>query len=51
MNIHLICDSFKVNSGFSIVGKNLAIGLKKLGHDVSATGLQSSYTPEYFEGR
>jgi intein/homing endonuclease len=50
MKIHLICDSFKTNSGFGIVGKHLALGLKKLGYNVSATGIQTSYLPEYYEG-
>lgn len=50
MEIHIISDSFKVNSGFGIVAKNLAIGLKKLGHIVNMTGLQTSYIPEYYQG-
>jgi glycosyltransferase involved in cell wall biosynthesis len=36
-----------MNSGFSIVAKNLAIGLKKLGHIVTFTGMQTAYMPEY----
>lgn len=50
MIIHIISDSFKTNSGFGIVSKNLAIGLKNLGHKVSITGFQTSYLPEYYEG-
>lgn len=50
MKIHFICDSFKANSGFGIVGKHLALGLKNFGHNISATGIQTSYIPEYFEG-
>lgn len=50
MKLHIICDSPKVNSGFGIVGKNVALGLKKLGYDISCTGLQTSYILEYYEG-
>lgn len=48
--IHIISDSYKVNSGFGIVAKNLALGLKKFGYVVSMTGLQISYVPEYYKG-
>lgn len=50
MKLHIISDSFKTNSGFGIVAKNLAIGLKKFGYNISTTGLQTSYLPEYYEG-
>jgi len=50
MKLHFLSDSFKVSSGFGIVGKNLAIGLKNLGYKVSATGFQTSYHPEYYKG-
>jgi glycosyltransferase involved in cell wall biosynthesis len=49
MKIHLLSDSKKMNSGYSIVTKNIAIGLKKLGHNVSTTGLQTAYNVEYFD--
>src|SRR3990167_10049872 len=47
MKIHILSNSLKLNSGFSIVAKNLAIGLKKLGHEISFTGMQTSYTSEW----
>lgn len=50
MKIHFMSDSFKVNSGFGIVGRHLAVGLKSLGYEVSATGFQTSYCPEYYKG-
>jgi len=49
MKIHFLGDSIKMNSGYSIVIRNLAIGLKRLGHNVSTTGLQTAYVPEYFD--
>lgn len=50
MKIHIVSDSFKVNSGFGIVAKNIALGLKKLGHNVGCSGFQTSYTPEWWDG-
>jgi glycosyltransferase involved in cell wall biosynthesis len=38
-----------MNSGYSIVATNLAIGLKRLGYEVSHTGLQTAYCPEYYD--
>jgi glycosyltransferase involved in cell wall biosynthesis len=49
MKIHLIGDSPKMNSGYATVIRNLSIGLKKLGYDVSCTGLQTIYTNEYLD--
>lgn len=50
MKIHILSNSPKVNSGFSVVTKNLALGLMKLGHDVTCTGIQTSYVPEEYFG-
>lgn len=50
MKLHIISDSFKTNSGFGIVGKHLALGLKNLGYVVSTTGIQTSYLPDYYQG-
>jgi len=47
MKIHFFSNSLKTNSGFSIVTKNLAQELKKLGHEVTMTGIQTATTPEY----
>lgn len=50
MNIHIITNSLNQNSGFSVVAKNIALGLKDLGHDVTVTGLQTTYTNQYMYG-
>ena len=50
MKIHLLSNSLSLNSGFSVVAKNLAIGLKKLGHQVSFTGMQTAYRSEFGYG-
>lgn len=47
MKIHIISNSIRMNSGFSVVAKNLAIGLKKLGHDITFTGMQTAYLSEW----
>ena len=48
MKIHIISNSFKTQSGFSKVAENLLKGLTKLGHEVSITGMQTAYIPEYY---
>lgn len=50
MKIHIISNSLKLNSGFSVVAKHLALGLIKLGHVVNMTGMQTVYIPEYSYG-
>lgn len=47
MKIHFLSNSLKTNSGFAIVTKNIAQGLKKLGHTVTMSGLQTAIVPEY----
>jgi glycosyltransferase involved in cell wall biosynthesis len=42
MKIHLVGNSPYVSSGFGKVGRYIATGLKKLGHDVTATGIQTA---------
>lgn len=49
MKIHIISDSLKLNSGYSKVAKGLVHGLIRSGHEISYTGLQTSYTPEYYD--
>lgn len=49
MRIHFISDSPKSNSGFANVCKNISMGLKKLGHEVSISGFQTSFL-EYYNG-
>lgn len=49
MNIHILSNSpTKVNSGFGIVARNLAIGLHKLGHNISVSDMQNIYNKEYW---
>ncbi len=50
MKIHIISNSLRMNSGFSNVARYLADGLRKLNYDVSMTGLQTAYLPEYSYG-
>ena len=50
MKIHFLSNSLKANSGFSNVTKNIAQELKKLGHSVTMSGLQTSVVPEYTYG-
>ncbi len=47
MKIHFLSNSLKTNSGFAIVTKNLAQELKKLGHIITMSGLQTAIVPEY----
>lgn len=50
MKIHFLSNSLKTNSGFAIVTKNLAQELKKLGHTITMSGLQTAITPEFTYG-
>lgn len=51
MNIHLLSNSpTRVNSGFGIVSRNLALGLQKLGHNVSVSDMQNIYNREWWNG-
>lgn len=47
MKIHIISNSLRLNSGFSIVARHVANGLKKLGHDITFTGMQTAYVSEF----
>lgn len=47
MKIHIISNSLKMNSGFSNVARHMIIGLRNLGHDVTFTGMQTPYLPEF----
>ena len=47
MKVHILSASPRMNSGFSIVATHLATGLKKLGYDVSYSGMQTAYRPEF----
>lgn len=48
-NIHLLSNSpTRVNSGFGIVCRNLAIGLKNIGYNVSVSDMQNVYNIEYW---
>lgn len=50
MKIHFLSNSLNMNSGFSQVTKYLALGLKKLGHDVSMSAMQNAYTSAWYYG-
>ncbi len=50
MKIHFISNSIYINSGFGKVTRYLAIGLKKLGHKVNMTGLQTSQASQFYYG-
>lgn len=50
MRIHIISNSLRMNSGFSNVARYIATGLRRLGHEVTMTGLQTAYLPEYSYG-
>jgi glycosyltransferase involved in cell wall biosynthesis len=49
MHIHLLSNSPRLNSGFSVVAKNLAIGLKQLGHEITYTGMQTVDRTEFYQ--
>lgn len=49
MNIHILSNSpTRVNSGFGIVTRNLALELQKLDHNVSVSDMQNIYNKEYW---
>ncbi|MCK5385957.1 MAG: glycosyltransferase [Gammaproteobacteria bacterium] len=51
MKIHIISNNpIGLNSGFGIVARNLGLGFKRLGHNVSFTGLQTSYVQSRYQG-
>ena len=50
MKVQIISASPRLNSGFSVVAINVAKGLKKLGHEISFVGLQTSNTNEWSHG-
>ena len=51
MKIHIISNNpIGLNSGFGIVARNLGLGFKRLGHNVSFTGIQTSYVQSKYQG-
>jgi glycosyltransferase involved in cell wall biosynthesis len=50
MKLHIISASPRLNSGFSVVAINIAKGLKKLGWEVTYSGLQTANTSEWNRG-
>lgn len=51
MNIHILSNSpTRVNSGFGIACRGLALGLKELGHKVSVSDMQNIYNKQYWNG-
>jgi glycosyltransferase involved in cell wall biosynthesis len=49
MRIHIFSNSPEVMSGFSVIASNLAVELKKLGHDVAMTGMQTFSTSRMYK--
>lgn len=50
MRIHFLSSGLRTNSGFGVVTKNLALGLMKLGHDITMSGLQTANFAEFSYG-
>ena len=50
MRIMILTNSPRTNSGYATVAKNLSVELRKLGHDISITGMQTSYEMEGYRG-
>lgn len=51
MNVNILSNSpTRVNSGFGIVCRGLANGLKELGHSVSVSDMQNVYNKQYWNG-
>lgn len=51
MNVHILSNSpTRVNSGFGIACRGLALGLKELGHKVSVSDMQNIYNKQYWNG-
>lgn len=51
MNVQILSNSpTRVNSGFGIVCRGLANGLKELGHNVSVSDMQNIYNKQYWNG-
>ncbi len=49
MNIHILSNSpTRINSGFGIVCRNLALGFNRIGHNVSVSNMQGIYDVEYW---
>ncbi len=49
MNIHILSNSPKrVNSGFGVVTRNIALELKKKGYNISISDMQNIYNIEYW---
>lgn len=49
MHIHLLSNSpTRVNSGFGIACRGLALGMSRLGHEVSVSDMQNIYNKQYW---
>ncbi|MDD3813227.1 MAG: glycosyltransferase [Desulfocapsaceae bacterium] len=49
MKIHILSDSPRGTSAYAGMARNLALGLSGCGYEVSITGFQTFFAPEYFE--
>ena len=50
MKVCIVSAPINLSTGFAIVARNIALGLKKLGYDVSAIGLTQPHGPEIYYG-
>lgn len=50
MRIHIVSSPVNLNSGFSIVARNIALGLQKLGYEVNMSGISQAYDPGIYYG-
>ena len=50
MNIHILADSPNGVSSYANMARNLAVGLKTRGHNITITGFQTFFRPENYRG-
>lgn len=50
MNVHILADSPGGVSSYASMARNLAIGLKERGHNITITGFQTYFRPENYRG-
>lgn len=50
MNVHILADSPGGVSSYASMARNLALGLKERGHNITITGFQTYFRPENYRG-
>lgn len=50
MNVHILADSPSGVSSYASMARNLALGLKERGHNITITGFQTYFRPENYRG-